>query len=229
MEIYIYTLSHPITNEVRYVGKTINVKRRYKQHLYDKRTSHKASWVKSLKKDGLKPIMTIIEVCTDNWQEREIFWISQYNNLTNLKQGGGTDYVRTTSEETKEKLRQANLGKVLSDNHKEKIGVSVSKKLKGKQKNDDHKEKLRQAKLGNKLSDDHKKNISKANKGRVFTDEHKEKIKNTKLTNGNSCKKVSIKNKIYQSITEAAKFLGVSKQAIFKQVNNPKKLDYFYV
>ena len=119
--IYIYTLSHPVTNEVRYVGKTINIKRRLKQHLHDKRSSHKASWVKSLKSDGLKPIMTILEICTDNWQEREIFWISQYDNLTNIKQGGGVDYVRTTSEETKEKIRQANIGKVLSNEHKEKI------------------------------------------------------------------------------------------------------------
>ncbi len=46
MTHYIYTLSDPNTNEVRYVGKTINIKRRYKQHLYDKRqTSHKNSWI----------------------------------------------------------------------------------------------------------------------------------------------------------------------------------------
>jgi group I intron endonuclease len=121
MNIYIYTLSHPITNEVRYVGKTINIKRRYKQHLYDKRHSHKASWVKSLKNEGLKPVLTILETCQDNWQEREIFWISQYDNLTNLKQGGGVDYIRTTSDETKEKLRQANLGKILSDEHKNNL------------------------------------------------------------------------------------------------------------
>lgn len=126
--IYIYTLSHPITNEVRYVGKTINVNRRFKQHLYDKRHSHKASWVKSLKSEGLKPIMTIVETCTDNWQEREIYWISQYDNLTNFKQGGGVDYERTTSEETKEKLRQANLGKTLSEETKQKQREKAKKR-----------------------------------------------------------------------------------------------------
>ena len=126
--VYIYTLSHPITNEVRYVGKTINVSRRFKQHLHDKRHSHKASWVRSLKSEGLKPIMTILETCTDNWQEREIFWISQYNNLTNHSLGGGVDYVRTTSEETKEKLRQVNLGKEKSEEHKAKISQSILNK-----------------------------------------------------------------------------------------------------
>ena len=128
MKTYIYTLSHPITNEVRYVGKTINIARRYKQHLYDKRKSHKASWVKSLKNEGLKPVMTIVETCEGEWQEREKFWISQYDNLTNLKDGGGVDYVRTTSEETKEKLRQVNLGKVLSVEHKEKIKEKSNKR-----------------------------------------------------------------------------------------------------
>lgn len=125
---YIYTLSDPNTNEVRYVGKTINTKRRYKQHLYDKRqTSHKHSWIISLKKIGLKPIMKIIEECNDNWEEREIYWISKYNNLTNHKLGGngGDDYQRNINQESIEKIRQANLGKILSKEHKEKIGNSV--------------------------------------------------------------------------------------------------------
>lgn len=125
---YIYTLSDPNTNEVRYVGKTINTKRRYKQHLYDKRqTSHKHSWIISLKKIGLKPIMKIIEECNDNWEEREIYWISKYNNLTNHKLGGngGDDYKRNINQESIEKIRQANLGKILSKEHKEKIGNSV--------------------------------------------------------------------------------------------------------
>ena len=126
--IYIYTLSHPITNEVRYVGKTINLKRRYKQHLYDKRHSYKASWVKSLKKDNLKPLMKVLEICKNNWQEREIFWISQFDNLTNLKQGGGVDFIRTTSEETRQKLRDANLGKTLTEEHKNKIRLKMFKK-----------------------------------------------------------------------------------------------------
>lgn len=122
MEIYIYTLSHPITNEVRYVGKTINIKRRYKQHLYDKRTSHKASWVKSLKNDGLKPVMNILEICTfENWEEKEKYWIKQFNNLTNLKAGGNDSYKRTTTEETKQKLSLAHKGKTLSEDHKAKI------------------------------------------------------------------------------------------------------------
>ena len=126
--VYIYSLKHPITNEVRYIGKTINVKRRYKQHLYDKRNSHKANWVRSLRNEGLKPIMEVIEICTDNWQEREIFWISQFNNLTNFSKGGGIDYVRTTTEETRIKISEANKGKSKTEEHKAKLSKGSQKK-----------------------------------------------------------------------------------------------------
>lgn len=129
MIYYIYSLSHPITNEIRYIGKTINLKRRYKQHLYDKRHSYKASWVKSILKENLKPILTIIEECNENnWREREIFWISQFNNLTNLMDGGGSHYVRTTKEETKKKISLIHKGKKLTDEHKTKISNSMKKK-----------------------------------------------------------------------------------------------------
>ena len=30
---FIYTLAHPITGEIKYIGKTNNLKRRFNQHL----------------------------------------------------------------------------------------------------------------------------------------------------------------------------------------------------
>ena len=130
MIYYIYTLAHPTTNnEIRYVGKTINLNRRYKQHLYDKRTSHKASWVKSLKNQGLKPILTVIEECTEhNWEDREKCWITQFDNLTNLYDGGGTHYVPTTKEDTKAKISKIHKGKVLTDTQKSNISKAMKKR-----------------------------------------------------------------------------------------------------
>lgn len=123
--IYIYKLTDPRNNEVRYIGKTTNIKRRYKQHLYDKRKSHKSSWVQSLRNQKLKPIMEILEICGDNWKGREIYWISQFNNLTNLKEGGGSDYMRTTSDETRQKLSIAHLGKKHTAKWNKNIGMSA--------------------------------------------------------------------------------------------------------
>lgn len=127
--IYIYKLIDPRNNEVRYIGKTINIKRRYKQHLYDKRKSHKSSWVQSLRNEKLKPILELLETCDiDNWKERENYWIKQFNNLTNLKEGGGSDYIRTTSDETKEKMRLKYTGRKLSQDWKDNIKESTKNK-----------------------------------------------------------------------------------------------------
>jgi hypothetical protein len=94
MKTYIYILQHPITNDVRYVGKSINPKRRYYSHLCnkDKIKTHIYNWIKSLKNNNLKPIMTVIDETENNWQELEKYWIEQFKqwgfNLCNTSNGG---------------------------------------------------------------------------------------------------------------------------------------------
>lgn len=145
METYIYTLKHPLTNEVRYVGKTINPKRRYYEHLYQYPKTHKGCWVRSLLNEGLKPIMDIIETCTkDNWEEREIYWITQYPNLTNSTSGGDGGYIVT--DMLREKLRILNTGKN-NPNYGKKASPELLKKLsdshKDKPLTQEHKDKIR--------------------------------------------------------------------------------------
>lgn len=88
----IYKLIDPITNNVRYIGVTTNsLKNRLYQHKYNskKLKTHSAKWINSLLKKGIEPLIELIEVCnSDNWQEREKYWISFYNNLTNHHEGG---------------------------------------------------------------------------------------------------------------------------------------------
>jgi hypothetical protein len=127
-KIYIYSLKNPITNEIRYVGKTINIKKRYSQHLVDKRQTHKRCWIDSLLKENIKPVIDILEICYEyNWEEREIYWINQYDNLTNHKKGGNgnSDYVRVTAEETKKKLSESRKKVILTEDWKNNIGNSV--------------------------------------------------------------------------------------------------------
>ena len=65
--IYIYTLSDPRTNIIRYVGKTNNIKNRLKSHICQSKKSrtHKDNWVNSLLKLNLKPIIEILDVVED--------------------------------------------------------------------------------------------------------------------------------------------------------------------
>ena len=90
---FIYTLTDPITNKIRYVGKTNNLKARYKEHMNSGHGvgTHKRNWIDSLKKQGLKPIMEVIdEVSIDEWQFWEHWW---YLNLISW----GFDMVNHTS------------------------------------------------------------------------------------------------------------------------------------
>jgi group I intron endonuclease len=92
--VYIYSLTDPETEQMRYVGKSINLKKRFSQHLRrsPKRNHHCANWIKSLLKKNLQPKLDVIEEATeDNWKEREIYWIAFYReryDLTNISEGG---------------------------------------------------------------------------------------------------------------------------------------------
>ena len=94
MKTYIYILQNPITNDVKYVGKSINPHRRYQSHLWnkDKRKTYVYYWIESLKKNKLKPIMTVIDETENDWQELEKYWIEQLKQwgfkLCNLTNGG---------------------------------------------------------------------------------------------------------------------------------------------
>lgn len=95
--VYIYTLSDPRTNFVRYVGKARNPKGRYSGHMNSTSATHRAKWINSLKALALSPKMEIIEeVAEDGWQEAERFWIESLRqmgcDLTNHTGGGEGHY-----------------------------------------------------------------------------------------------------------------------------------------
>jgi hypothetical protein len=94
-KIYIYTLSDPSNMEVRYIGKTGNIKNRYISHISNSKhlTSYLGNWIKHLLNKGLKPVINIIEECDEsNWIEREIYHIKSFKDagfdLINYSKGG---------------------------------------------------------------------------------------------------------------------------------------------
>ena len=102
---YIYTLSDPRNNQVRYVGKTNNPKQRRSAHgvLTREQKSRKKNWVKHLKSLSLKPVFEIIEeVSIDEWKEAEKFWITQFKAwgfilLNHTSGGDGLTFGNSTS------------------------------------------------------------------------------------------------------------------------------------
>jgi hypothetical protein len=113
-ELYIYTLSCPITKNIRYVGQSVNPKTRYRRHISDgkKRKDHKSNWIRSLLEKNLKPILDIIYTCNEsNVDYYEKYYIDEYKklyDLTNSKEGGKA-YKMT--QEIKDKIRETLKGR----------------------------------------------------------------------------------------------------------------------
>jgi len=110
----IYKLTDPITNEIRYIGKTKNkLEKRLYEHCTIRNLSkrnNKNNWIKKLISLGLRPIIDLIEIVDNetNWQEREIYWIDFFIklncNLTNGTTGGDGGNGAKRSKEYIEKI-----------------------------------------------------------------------------------------------------------------------------
>lgn len=109
MKIYkIYTLNHPITNEIRYVGQTCQtLSTRLQKHLVSKDNLHKINWLNSIITEGLKPNIVLIE---DNLNKkecdiREKYYIKYFREigirLLNATDGGDGCSGFKHKEETK--------------------------------------------------------------------------------------------------------------------------------
>ncbi|PCI27771.1 hypothetical protein COB55_05180 [Candidatus Wolfebacteria bacterium] len=95
--VVIYTLSDPIDNKPRYVGKTEKTqKRRLIIHIAESKrgaTTHKCNWIRKVLNERRKPIIEIIDMVPEcEWKFWETYWISQMKEwgfkLTNGTLGG---------------------------------------------------------------------------------------------------------------------------------------------
>ena len=110
MNTFIYTLTDPFTNEIRYVGKSNDPKKRLYDHIRccHLTNTHKNNWVKSILEKSGKPLLNIIDkVPKNNWQLWETYWISKLkeegHNLTNISDGGNG--MSEHRYNTKEKMK----------------------------------------------------------------------------------------------------------------------------
>lgn len=88
----IYGLCDPVTGELRYIGKTVNLKARIRDHMNHKLTedNYKSRWLRTL--PGLPKVVVLEETDADQLNESEQFHIAYFRSigarLTNLTIGG---------------------------------------------------------------------------------------------------------------------------------------------
>lgn len=201
MKFFIYTISDNNGN-VRYIGKTLNFKRRQREHIkcYSKSNTYKNNWIKSLIKNGDYPVISILDEAEyEDSAFFETYWISQFKswgfNLTNLTDGGDGTFGYKMTENQKQKMR--------------------------KPKSEEHKENLRNTLIGRKLSEEWKDNIRNACKKSKKVLETNRKIGKEKEKEVYQYDKFNILINKFNSLKEASEKTGI--KHISECVNGKRK------
>jgi hypothetical protein len=128
----IYGLVDPRTDEVRYVGKSVNGESRARAHRHPRYRqeyahTYNARWIESLLSQGLDYVIRVLEVCDrDTLSAAEQRWIAYGRangwRLTNGTDGG--DGALNPSTESRAKRSDALRGRVFSDEHRAKISAA---------------------------------------------------------------------------------------------------------
>jgi hypothetical protein len=150
-----------------YIGRTWNLKKRIKEHLYEVKNGNTLPKYNKLRKllEGGEVFNDLIVVLEENIsseliENKEIFYIAKLREegykLKNLTDGG--EGAINTIPGLSEKLRKIHTGSKRSKETRKKIS---------------------EAKLGVKFSDEHKKNLSIARKKRITKLETREKTSKT--------------------------------------------------
>jgi len=180
---YIYTLSD--VSGVRYVGKTNNIKLRFKDHIntskrVNRPNNYRSNWILSLINKGELPIIEVIDtVPDDEWVFWEIYWISQFKSW-------GFDLVNAT------------------------LGGENPPSFAGKTHSNEYKEIRRNEMIKNNpaknMNSEWKLKISESNKGREFSKDHIRKLSKPVI-------QLTLENKFikeWKSASDAGRSLGIN-------------------
>ena len=186
----IYVLLEPDTNNVRYVGKAVDLYTRIRNHykpsrLIDK--THKNNWLNKLLNKGKYVKVNIVEQLDDEnlLNEAEKKWIKHYKDLgcdlTNGTEGGDGGKM---SPESIEKMKSKKTGVKLSEEHKQKI----SEGNKGRVVTEETRTKLSEARKTYVVSEETRRKLSEShkgqtawNKGKSPSEESREKMRLARL------------------------------------------------
>ena len=135
--VYIYGLKDPRDCQIKYIGKTINIDRRWKEHnqIHRNKKSKKNSWITHLLQNNMQPIMEILEECEESmWIEREMYWIKYYQwlgfDLKNMTSGGESNHGYIFTEEDRLKQSKSQKLRHKTNPFTKETRVKLSKKAK---------------------------------------------------------------------------------------------------
>ena len=189
MVIYIYVKTHLDTG-LKYLGKTNNPN----PHTYK---GSGLRWMRHIEKHGYNVKTEILRECYTNDEVRE--WGLYYSNLLNVvesdewanikpESGNGGIYVKEIAEkisksntgkkrsdEAKEKMRQAAIGKIFTEEHRKKLSEARRNRSIKYQHSEETKRKIKESQVGRPLTEEHKAKLRKP-----MSEETKQKLRKPK-------------------------------------------------
>lgn len=177
---YVYALWDTNEDNIRYIGITTNMQRRFNSHLnravktiHAEYRTHKSTWIRKCLRDKIKIGYTVLCTCKTLTQanQKEMEFISNYRqrgfDLTNTTLGGdGTKGVKM-SDEQKQIVSRTHKGKPRSP----EVRAKISESHKGRKKSPEHNEAIRLANIGRVTSPKTKEKLREINAGKKMSPE----------------------------------------------------------
>lgn len=212
-------------NEKVYVGQSINIKARWKDHINSLNRGDSRCTVlqRAWNKYGQENFsFEILELCSEDMlDEVEIKYINIYASCSkgyNVESGGNKN--KCLSDETKQKIREAHIGKTVSEDVRQKMSksrIGENNGMYGKHHSDETKQKISDAKrgtIGHAQTAYQKECARLANLGKVVSEETRNKI--SKANKGNVPYNKNLRpvycvelNKVFVNASSAGKELSI--------------------
>jgi group I intron endonuclease len=212
-----------------YIGQSVNVLNR-KKYYSSLRCKNQTKLYNSLKKYGIENhIFETICYCeVSELNELERYYQDLYNvieNGLNCRLTFSKDKSGCLSEETKTKIRNANIGKTVSSETKLKISQNTKKGM-----TKEVIEKMKISRKNYKLSNETKLKIGLKSKGRFHTSETKEKLSKSRFNSNNPNAKIVLDYNtgvFYNTSKEASDILGINKSTLRHYLSGRIKQDKY--
>lgn len=238
----IYKITN-IVNRKMYIGQSIDMEQRWKEHIIHHRTGNQILY-KAMRKYGIENFkFEIQDICNEeDLNNLEIYYIWYFNTYVhsdssigyNMTTGGNTTKGFRLSDDTKLKISNSlkgkyskeknyNYGKSLTKEQRQKI----SNTLRGKYCGD------KNPNYGKKLSDETKSKISKSWESRIVSDETKTKMSEARTGSNNSnSKPVVCNDNLFLCIKHCVEYYGekqIKEWVKNKKCKNKNLKGYYFV